>query len=159
MSLLSSVLAIGWEPELRGILIVIIAVVSLNGTVYLVMATNLGARLGFLVALTGLAGWMLLMGIIWAIYGIGLRGVEPSWDAIPGRTVLQDTAALYQGGVFDQPVDVPEGATPTEEAELVHQEFEAAGWVRISEEEPSFGQAASAAGVYLEETGAFAAGE
>ena len=41
MSLLSSILAIGWEPELRGILIVIIAVAMLNGTVYLVLATNL----------------------------------------------------------------------------------------------------------------------
>jgi len=48
MSLLGSILAIGWEPELRGILIVIIAVASLNGTVYLVLATNLGAAAGAL---------------------------------------------------------------------------------------------------------------
>ena len=77
-------------------LIVIIAVVTLCGSIYLVLATNLGARLGFLVTLTGLAGWMALMGIIWMIYGIGLKGPEPSWEAIPGRTVLQDTDALYQ---------------------------------------------------------------
>ena len=50
MSLLASVLAIGWEPELRGILIVIIAVAVLNGSIYLLLGTNLGARLGFLVA-------------------------------------------------------------------------------------------------------------
>ena len=87
--------AIRWEPELRGILIVIIAVVVLCGSIYMIMATNLGARLGFLVALTGLAGWMALMGIIWMIYGIGLKGPEPSWEAVPGRTVLQDTDALY----------------------------------------------------------------
>lgn len=155
----ASILAIGWEPELRGILIVIIAVGTLCGSVYLILGTNLGARLGFLVTLTGLAGWMFLMGIIWAIYGIGLVGPTPTWDAIPGRTVLQDTAALSSAGVFDARVQTPEGAAPTEVATIVEQEFVDEGWARIGEEEPSFGQAASAAGVFLEETGAFAAGE
>ena len=51
---MSALLAINWEPELRGILIVIIAVAVLCGSVYLVLGTNLGARLGFLVALSGL---------------------------------------------------------------------------------------------------------
>ena len=78
-----STLAISWEPELRGILIVIIASVTLCGSIYLVLGTNLGARLGFLVALSGLAGWMALMGGIWLVYGIGLKGPEPSWEAIP----------------------------------------------------------------------------
>ena len=63
MLLSSRCSAIGWEPELRGILIVIIAVVTLCGSVYLILATNLGARLGFLVALAGLAGWMMLIGL------------------------------------------------------------------------------------------------
>ena len=44
------ILAISWEPELRGLLIVIIAVGMLCGSIYLILATNLGARLGFLVA-------------------------------------------------------------------------------------------------------------
>ena len=125
--------------------------------VYLLLGTNLGARLGFLVTLAGL-GWMFLMGIIWAVYGIGLRGVEPSWDAVPGRTVLQDTAALYQAGVFDQPVEVPEGLTYLEEAALVADEFlnEVGGDRRGGAE---LRPGSSAAGVFLEETGAFAAGE
>ena len=45
---MSALLAIGWEPELRGIIIVIIAVGTLCGSVYLILGTNLGARLGFL---------------------------------------------------------------------------------------------------------------
>lgn len=155
----ASILAIGWEPELRGILIVIIAVGTLCGSLYLILGTNLGARLGFLVTLTGLAGWMFLMGMIWAIYGIGLLGPTPTWDAVPGRTVLQDDAALSSAGVFDTRVQVPEGAAPSEAADVVTAEFVAEGWMPIGEEEPSFGQAASAAGVFLEETGAFAAGE
>ena len=43
------------------------------------------------------------------IYGIGLKGPEPSWEAVPGRTVLQDTDALYQAGVLDEPVEIPDG--------------------------------------------------
>jgi hypothetical protein len=102
---------------------------------------------------------MLLMGIIWMIYGIGLRGPDPSWKEVPGRTVLQDVDALYQAGVFESRVDVPEGATFPESAELVAAEFEAEGWSVLSEDDPAFSQAAASAGELLEETGAFAAGE
>jgi hypothetical protein len=159
VSVLADVLAINWEPELRGILITIIAVGLFCGSIYMVLATNLGARLGFLIALTGLAGWMLLMGIIWMIYGIGLRGPDPTWAEVPGRTVLQDTDALYQARVFEHRVEVPEDSTFTEEAELVADRFAEDGWVLLSEDAPAFGQAAAAAGEFLEETGAFAAGE
>jgi len=158
-SLLASTLAIGWEPEIRGLLTVIIAVLTLCGSLYLVMATNIGARLGFLVALTGLAGWMFLMGIIWLIYGIGLRGPEPSWQAVPGQTVIQDPTALAQAEVLDAAVDIPDDATFTEQAELVAEQFRSEGWELLEEADPSFGQAGSEAGVLLEETGTFSAGE
>lgn len=158
-SILANVLAVNWEWELRGTLIVIIAVTLFCGSIYLVLATNLGARLGFLVALTGLAGWMTLLGMIWMIYGIGLKGPDPSWAEVPGRTVLQDTDALYQANVFSHRVEVPEDATFTEEAELVADRFTEEGWVPLSEDAPAFGQAASAAGEFLEEAGAFSAGE
>ena len=52
-----SILAIGWEFELRGILTVIIAVFALMGSIYLILSTNMGARLGFLVIFASLAGW------------------------------------------------------------------------------------------------------
>ena len=159
MSLLSSIVAIGWEPELRGILIVIIAVATLNGTVYLVMATNLGARLGFLVALAGLAGWMALMGFIWMIYGIGLKGEDPTWKAVSGRTVLQDTRALLQTQVLDGIGEIPDDATSAEAADTVAAEFDDEGWELIDSASPEFGQAGASAGTFLEEEGAFAAGE
>ena len=60
-------LAINWEFELRGILTVLMGMGVLMGSVYLVLMTNLGARLGFLVTLTAFAGWMALMGGIWWI--------------------------------------------------------------------------------------------
>ena len=107
-----NLLAIGWEPELRGLLTVVIAVVILMGSVYLIMMTNMGSRLAFLVALAGLAGWMMLMGATWWIYGIGLRGPDPTWQPVPGATVLQETSALRSAGVLDELPDIPDDATP-----------------------------------------------
>jgi hypothetical protein len=159
VTLATTVLAINWQPELRGILIVIIAVAVLIGSVYMVLATNLGGRLGFLVALTGLAGWMLLMGITWSIYGIGLRGKDPTWDAVPGRTVLQDPSALYTAGVLEQRLDIPPDTPFPEQAALVQQRFEEGGWTRLSESDTQFGQASSSAATFLEETKTFEAGE
>jgi hypothetical protein len=157
--MISALVAIGWEPEIRGLLTVIIAVAVLCGSIYLIMATNVGARLGFLVTLTGLAGWMFLMGVIWMIYGIGLKGPEPSWEPIPDQTVLQDPNALVQAGILDAPIEFPEGTTYAAQAEIVSEELTAQGWVSLDEADPAFGQAGSEAGVLLEETGAFAAGE
>jgi hypothetical protein len=73
--------AIEWDPHIRGALIVITATLILPGSVYLLLATNMGARLGLLLAITGLTGWMFLMGIIWTVYGIGLKGRTPEWVA------------------------------------------------------------------------------
>ncbi|MSW21654.1 MAG: hypothetical protein F2873_12240, partial [Actinobacteria bacterium] len=67
--MLSTLLAIGWKPELHGVVIIIIATVALPGTIYLLLGTNLGARLGLLVSLAGLFGWMATMGFIWWAYG------------------------------------------------------------------------------------------
>jgi hypothetical protein len=156
---MSALLAISWEPELRGILIVIIATVTLCGSIYMVLGTNLGARLGFLVALSGLAGWMALMGGIWWIYGIGLKGPEPSWESIPGRTVIQDSQALRSAGVLSTLPTIPEDAPFGEEADLIADQFVAEGWVTLAESEPSFGQAGSSAGELLVETETFGTGE
>lgn len=70
---------IAWDPGLRGFLTVVVGVVVLMGSVYAILATNLGARLGFLVAFAGLFGWMAMMGVVWAVYGIGYKGTAGSW--------------------------------------------------------------------------------
>jgi hypothetical protein len=154
-----SLLAIGWEPELRGLLTVVIGVVILCGSVYMIMATNLGSRLAFLVALTGLAGWMMLMGMVWWIYGIGLRGPDPSWQPVAGSAVLQDADALGSAGVLDPNADVADDATPTESAEIVADTFLEQGWVVLDPASPAFGQSQAAATEILIEEDAFAAGE
>jgi hypothetical protein len=154
-----TLLAIGWEPELRGLLTVIIGVVILCGSVYGIMATNMGTRLAFLVALAGLAGWMMLMGMVWWIYGIGLRGPDPTWQPVPGAAVLRDVNALGAAGVLDPNADVPEDATATESAEIVRDTFLDQGWVVLDKASPAFGQAQAAASELLIEEGAFTAGQ
>jgi hypothetical protein len=147
----------GWMPELRGILTVIIGAFVLMGSVYLILLTNMGARLAFLVTFSALAGWMFLMAGVWWIYGIGLKGPEPSWQPQPGRTVLQDPEALVTAGVLNEPVVI--GATYTETAANIQQQFVDEGWKQLAPEAASFGQAASAAEGYLIESGAFAGGD
>jgi hypothetical protein len=76
---------------IRGILFPSIMFIILCGSSYAIMATNMGNRLGFLVAAAGLAGWMFLMAVVWMMYGIGLRGKDPTWrvaDVITGNNNL-----------------------------------------------------------------------
>tara|TARA_B100000700_G_C14995669_1_gene833668 strand:+ start:657 stop:1868 length:1212 start_codon:yes stop_codon:yes gene_type:complete len=79
-ALLPVIAGIGWEPEIRGALTVLVGSLVLFGSVWLILNTNLGNRLGTLVALAGFFGWMFIMGIVWWIYGIGLQGDRPTWE-------------------------------------------------------------------------------
>ena len=90
---------ITWDPQIRGAAIVIAAILILPGSVYLLLATNLGARIGFLVAIAGLTGWMTAMAVFWMVYGIGLKGREPSWkpkEVITGN-INASTVSSMQG--------------------------------------------------------------
>ena len=89
--------ALHWDPQIRGFLIVFTAVAVLPGSVFLVLSTNLGARLGLLLAITGLAGWMAVMGGVWMVFGIGLKGRDASWksrDAFTGPVSLSTLTAM-----------------------------------------------------------------
>ena len=68
-----------WDPFIRGVLIVAVAVLVLPGSVYLLLATNNGVKLGLLIALAALFGWISMMGAIWSIFGIGDQGRVNSW--------------------------------------------------------------------------------
>lgn len=157
--MLSTLLAINWEPELRGILIVIIAVVVLPGSIYLILATNMGARLGFLVALAALAGWMFIMGAVWWSYGKGLLGSDPSWKPVNTNTILANPMAVNSSGVLDAPVTVADGEAPQATADKFTEAFVNSKWTNLDPSLPSYQQAGAAAGVMLEENKAFKAGE
>ncbi len=145
-----------WEWELRGTLIVIMAVGVLCGSLYLILGTNLGARLGFLVALTGLAGWMFIMGAVWWTYGKGVLGPDPSWQPVAAKTVIRDPAALYEVGIID--ARFTPTADPSADAADV-QTILKDTWSQLNSALPSFAQAGASGSVYLEESGAYATGE
>lgn len=87
------------DPFLRGALIVIVAFLILPGSVYMLLATNTGAKVGFLLAAAGLTGWMAVLGWIWVAYGIGIKGVEKHWtpvEVITGPVAKQTTIDAAQ---------------------------------------------------------------
>ncbi len=97
MSELHAILGLTWDPQIRGAAILIAAVLILPGSVYLILATNLGARMGFLLAIAGFAGWMGVMAVLWMVYGIGLKGRDPSWK--PREVITGDLSASTVGAV------------------------------------------------------------
>ncbi len=81
-----------WYPTILGILVVVFAVLLFCGSIYLLLATNMGARLGFLVAFTCLTGFMTLLSALWITTTSPLntlKGRIPSWEALE---VVKDPA-------------------------------------------------------------------
>jgi hypothetical protein len=54
-----------WNPTIIGVLTVLCAVGLFCGSTYLLLGTNLGGRLGFLVAIAGLSGFLVLLTTLW----------------------------------------------------------------------------------------------
>ena len=75
------VAALSWEPQIKGALYVAIAFTILCGSCYMLLATNMGARLGMLLALAGLFGWLFTMGMVWWVYARGPVGPDPTWKS------------------------------------------------------------------------------
>jgi hypothetical protein len=133
--------AFGWFPEIKGITVVLIAVAVLIGGSYLIVATNVGSRLGLLVVLGALFGWMASMGIIWWSYGIGLKGKDPTWQ--PKEIIrvctapcapATDLAGQAENAIAQHPDLV--NATLTQRVQ---------GWIRLADDNPGRGQAAASA--------------
>ncbi len=75
----SALLALSWNPQVRGGLYVLLSVVILCGSGVLILGTNLGGRLGFQAAAAGLTGFFVIIGATWWVYGIGPQGKAPTW--------------------------------------------------------------------------------
>lgn len=164
--MLSALLAVSWQPELRGIVVVILMFVVLVGGSYMIVGTNVGARLGLLVILGGFFGWMATMGAIWWTYGIGLKGPEPSWKPAEPVTIVRDAAYLSSAGVLSPSSKVDEvvatcgTAAPTECASAVGDALVADGWELLGEADPQRGQAVAASDALIQNVAEeFAAGE
>lgn len=98
--------ALTWDPQIRGASIVLTGIFLLVGSVYMLLSTNLGARLGLLVTVAALSGWLATMGAVWMVFGIGLKGADPSWKV---RDVLTDEATASTVEVM---ADFPTGWDP-----------------------------------------------
>jgi hypothetical protein len=100
--------SIAWSPEIRNLLSLLFGISVLIGSVYLVLFTNLGARLGLMVALASLLGWLTLMGVTWWIYGIGMKGQAAHWQVQEiNRGDLRE-AALEKAQSLPEPSDLPD---------------------------------------------------
>jgi hypothetical protein len=145
---------IAWDPQLRGILAVLVGVVVLMGSVYLLLGTNLGSRLGFLVALSAIFGWCTIMGLTWWVYGtIGMLGEAPSWEV---KEVVYTSGTTDDSGLVDagldkaRTLDTSALPPPVELNELDADAFEEVRaeveptldpWRLLPESNPSFGEA------------------
>jgi hypothetical protein len=98
---------IAYDPNIRGVLVVLVSVVVLIGGPWLLLGTNMGSRLGFLVTATALFGWMAVMGAIWTAYGIGLVGELPSWTVTEVNVGDLEEAQLEEARGAPQGEDLP----------------------------------------------------
>jgi hypothetical protein len=75
---------IDFNTGIRGILVVLVAIIILPGSVYLLLSTNMGSRLGLLVALAAVFGWCSILTMTWWITSPanGPRGRNASWKPV-----------------------------------------------------------------------------
>ena len=95
---------LSWDPAIRGILTVVLGVAILLGSIYMILATNTGVRLGLLLSLGGLFGWMTILTLTWWIQppGIGPSGgVTPKWE--PVEILLDGTSTAETNAVLQLP--------------------------------------------------------
>lgn len=127
---------IAYDPTIRGILAVGVGVVVLMGSVYLLLGTNTGNRLGFLLAATGFFGWMAIMGLIWWIYGIGMLGEAPSWHVVEYNTTDTDLAVTEEVRLLEKD---PVPSDPDAVSTLIEEDPEAFEALQDQVEEESDG--------------------
>ena len=96
---------IGWDPFIRGILILVIFLVMFPGSVYLVLSTDIGGRVGILVAGACITGMLCMLAILWPfLSSTAAIGRPNSWRAL--EVVTGDwSSQVTINGVRDFPVN------------------------------------------------------
>ncbi len=105
---------IGFDPAIRGWLVVLVGVAVLMGSVWLLLVTNSGIRLGTLIALAGFFGWMAIMGLMWWLYGIGYEGDSPSWHTVDINVGNLSESTLDEATELPDREDLLTNGTPFE---------------------------------------------
>jgi hypothetical protein len=149
---------IAWDPEIRGILAVLVGTVVLGGSVYLLLATNTGQRLGIMLALAALFGWMTIHGLVWWFYppGNGPAGRAPEWQIEEvnhgdlSQAALDDARDLETSGL--PPVDEVDGMTPAQVEDVSEQNADSLGeWTLLPDGDADRGESQTAIEAYLAE--------
>jgi hypothetical protein len=158
MTLVPTLAGIAFDPQIRGILVVLVGVAVLIGSVYLLLATNVAHRLGFLLVLTALFGWMTIHGLVWWLYppGQGPIGKLPSWQieeinhADLSQALLDDAHGIDTSNL--PPTDEVDDATP-EDIEQINEQFadDLSGWELLAAADAARGEAQTSADVELAE--------
>lgn len=157
-TLVPTLAGIAWDPEIRGILSVLVGVVVLGGSVYLLLGTNVGNRLGILLSLAAIFGWMTIHGLVWLIYPpiMGPAGRGPSWEiqeVVYGDLTASmldkahgvDTSALPPSEEIDDLTPEDVAAVSEEHAEDLD------GWELLAASDASRGEAQTAVDAVLAE--------
>src|SRR5450631_2290576 len=103
---------ISWDPFIRGIVILALFIILLPGSVYLVLSTDTGARLGFLLAAAALSGMIALLSIFWVVLNstadIGRANAWKPLEVVTGDYASQVTIKAVQ----DLPIANPNAIQP-----------------------------------------------
>lgn len=162
--LLHTIAGIAWDPQLRGLLAVGVGVVVLLGSTVLLLTTNLGSRLGFLLATSAFFGWCAIMGLTWWLYGtIGMLGEAPAWvvtEVVYSSGSTDDSGLLEADLELAQVLDTSALPPPEELKELdpealaelrIEVEPSLSGWEILEESNTSFGEAKATVDEYFVE--------
>ncbi|MDQ1394641.1 MAG: hypothetical protein QOF30_3618 [Acidimicrobiaceae bacterium] len=101
-----------WDPFIRGVVITALFVVLLPGSVYLVLSTDVGGRLGFLLMAAGMSGMLCLLSLLWMpLASTADIGRPNSWK--PLEVITGDYASqVTPGGAKDLPIGNLAGVKP-----------------------------------------------
>lgn len=160
MNLINTFAGIGWDPEIRGILAVAAGLFVWMGSVYLILATNLANRLGFMVALAGLFGWLVILGLFWWIKpsATGPAGRAPAWEIEEVNTGDLTTSSLEQARELGADLDSVTLPSPEELSEMTAAQFATTGdevdpqlsdWKLVAPADPARGEAQATVDEYL----------
>lgn len=129
--------AVTWDPFVRGTLILILFIVLALGSVFLVLSTNTGIRLGFLLVMAGLAGMLCLLSTLWmplaSTADVGRSNTWKPLEIITGDYVHQVTvkgAKTFPANDLSQ-VKPPRKALPDRHWYWPVQSCSDSGWHKI----------------------------
>lgn len=100
-----------------GIIAVVLGIISFLGSIYVVIALNVGWRFGYWLSSAAFGGLMVFVSIFWVLTGLGPQGEQANWIPLAAAGDQIGDVTL-DGTVYETPRQYPGGPWATaEEAE------------------------------------------